>query len=185
MIKKITLFTIVLIILTSCFSTSSISLHSSLVEDKFIINKNDKILLINNIQKDNSLYKIINNDYKEIFRNIIINHLYQDINGFITILDDKQLRIVKEETNVDKIIIIQSLMKYNFHNSEINFNKKSREYHITIRVIDLNTYKTLYFKEAMSVVKIPLNYSSISDSEKLQILKTYKTLHKDFKSKIL
>ena len=170
-----------LIFFNSCIVTPKYYLHTNKNLSDFKLQEQHKFVLIKNNFPVNfdQFSKRVNDDFTSIINEIKISHHFLELNteNFFYHLNTEQLKIIKQESNSDFLILVQTLKK--------NSSKENkREFHVVIQLIDLNNENILYSKEAISEIKLTDDYSTISESEKGQLLKTYEKVFKDFKEEI-
>ena len=194
--RKIFAYLFLIVLLTSCFANTKMSLSSS-YKDEFILNKSKKYLFIkNNLHtNDLSFIKTVDNDFKNIFgENLYVkNSLLEFDNDRFVRVTDGFIDIMKENYSeeFDYLVILRFMRKPENKDDldnkiikvKIDDVSKTRVYHTVLQIVDLKQWKIVYSKEAISDYK--KNFSTgITTTPLKQLYDTYDHLLKEFRKKI-
>ena len=194
--RKIFAYLFLIVLLTSCFANTKMSLSSS-YKDEFILNKSKKYLFIkNNLHtNDLSFIKTVDNDFKNIFgENMYVkNSLLEFDNDRFVRVTDGFVDIMKENYSeeFDYLVILRFMRKPENKDDldnkiikvKIDDVSKTRVYHTVLQIVDLKQGKIVYSKEAISDYK--KNFSTgITTTPLKQLYDTYDHLLKEFRKKI-
>ena len=194
--RKIFAYLFLIVLLTSCFANTKMSLSSS-YKDEFILNKSKKYLFIkNNLHtNDLSFIKTVDNDFKNIFgENLYVkNSLLEFDNDRFVRVTDGFIDIMKENYSeeFDYLVILRFMRKPENKDDldnkiikvKIDDVSKTRVYHTVLQIVDLKQGKIVYSKEAISDYK--KNFSTgITTTPLKQLYDTYDHLLKEFRKKI-
>ena len=194
--RKIFAYLFLIVLLTSCFANTKMSLSSS-YKDEFILNKSKKYLFIkNNLHtNDLSFIKTVDNDFKNIFgENLYVkNSLLEFDNDRFVRVTDGFVDIMKENYSeeFDYLVILRFMRKPENKDDldnkiikvKIDDVSKTRVYHTVLQIVDLKQGKIVYSKEAISDYK--KNFSTgITTTPLKQLYDTYDHLLKEFRKKI-
>ena len=194
--RKIFAYLFLIVLLTSCFVNTKMSLSSS-YKDEFILNKSKKYLFIkNNLHtNDLSFIKTVDNDFKNIFgENLYVkNSLLEFDNDRFVRVTDGFIDIMKENYSeeFDYLVILRFMRKPENKDDldnkiikvKIDDVSKTRVYHTVLQIVDLKQGKIVYSKEAISDYK--KNFSTgITTTPLKQLYDTYDHLLKEFRKKI-
>ena len=185
---KYSLLVFVFLFVSSCY-TPKYTLHDNLkYSEKNHINKNSTFVLTKNnfpFYADKFNTKV-DTDYKSILGDkLILKQNYLNLDTTILIdkfLDDKELKLIKEESKSDYLIVLKTILKPSFtESSSNNMPNVKREYHIILELYDLTNYKRIYTKESISVLDFTHEGISVSKTKESQLNKTFELLINDFK----
>lgn len=195
-------YLLILIFVSSCYTSASYALYNGPVDNKVNIYKDRKYVLVNNnvLINDEEFNDRIKKDFSSLIGD---NLLVKPTNFFLEfenkklvtklLLDETMLKGIRNTSDADYLILIRTFGKSNNGTSikkdallsteDASKFDGYREYHIILQLYDLNTNKLLYAKESISLYK-RITYSGMSPSQISQLNQTYDRLFKDFKKSI-
>ena len=184
------LFILMVFLFYSCIITPKYHFFTLKNLTDFSVKTTDKfILLKNNLPPGfQEFSRKIDTDFSKMITTISIDPYLNDYDNtkYISQLNEDLLDRIKDDTESNYLLLIQTILKpapaslKNFSSVTTYEQNKTREYHVILRLIDLEDKKVLYVKESISRIKIPYDYSTISPDEESQLIKTYDILFKDF-----
>lgn len=191
---KYALLTFILVF-QSCVVSPRYDLKTIAVSESLKIDPHAGYVLVKNNFPENTanLSTTIDTDFRGLFSDIALNpqFLAFENNGFLLNMNSELADVIKNESNKRYLILVQLVLKPALSNTKyfskvtVYKNNSKREYHVIIRLIDLELKQSLYTKEAMSAIKIPFDYSTLSTTEQTQLIKTYYKVMDDFKKYII